>query len=263
MPTSNAPTSNSPSGRPSSGQPRSSEPPTDRPPAAGALPELIWLRPERTGRGPRPAHSRASIAAAAVALADAEGLDAVTMRRIAAELGAGTMSLYNYVPKKEQLLDLMLDAVAGEYELPDAPCGDWRADLALLARQQLGILRRHGWAVTITRTRPSFGPNSLRYAEFFLGALATVELSGTRKMEALAMLSGYVCQFADWERATITAALDPQQWHRDLVGYLTGVATSGRFPHLAQALASGGEPLDPDRSFELFLDRLLTVLVQP
>lgn len=76
-----------------------------------AVPEVIWARPERAGRGPKPAFSRADIAAAAVRIADAEGLDAVSMRKVAAELGCGTMSLYNYVPRKEDLHELMLDAV--------------------------------------------------------------------------------------------------------------------------------------------------------
>lgn len=195
-------------------------------------------------------------------LADADGLEAVTMRRIAGELGAGTMSLYNYVPKKEQLLDLMLDAVCGEYQLPDHPSGDWRADLRLLARQQLAILRRHPWAVTIVRTRASFGPNSLRVTEFFLGALADADLSGGQKMEALAMLNGFICQFVDWERATVAAGQDVQQWQRDLVSYLTGVVTSGDYPNIAAALASGNAPMDPQASFERFLDKLLTVLVE-
>jgi AcrR family transcriptional regulator len=115
-------------------------------PVPPEAPELIWLRPERTGRGPRPAHSRDSIAAAAIVIADAEGLDAVSMRRVAAALGAGTMSLYNYVPKKEHLLDLMLDAASGEYRLPPEPSGDVRADLARLAHEQLAIFRRHPWS---------------------------------------------------------------------------------------------------------------------
>lgn len=243
---------------------RKSSPTPDATPEPGAeSPELIWLRPERTGRGPRPAHSRASIARAAMEIADADGLDAVTMRRIAGELGAGTMSLYNYVPKKEQLLDLMLDAVCAEYELPDQPSGDWRADLRLLAGQQLAILRRHPWAVTIIRTRASFGPNSLRYTEFFLGALADTELSGGQKMEALAMLTGFTCQFVDWERATVASGQDVQQWQRDLVAYLTGVVLTGDYPNIAGALASGNAPLDPQASFERFLDKLLTVLVEP
>ncbi|MDH6139851.1 AcrR family transcriptional regulator [Kitasatospora sp. GP30] len=249
---------------PSRKTPADSAEPADsaHPTRSDAGPELIWLRPERAGRGPRPAHSRASIAAAAVALADAEGLEAVTMRRIAAELGAGTMSLYNYVPKKEQLFDLMLDAVVAEYQLPDAPSGDWRADLRMLAHQQMDILRRHRWVTTVIRQRPSIGPNSLRVTEFFLGAVAGFELSGGAKMEALAMLNGSVCQFADFERATTAAATSPQRWQLELAGYLGQVAAGGGYPNLTAALGSGGPPPDAGASFERFLDRLLTVLFQ-
>ncbi|MGF1425549.1 TetR/AcrR family transcriptional regulator [Kitasatospora sp. LaBMicrA B282] len=235
-------------------------PPEKSTPAAA---ELIWLRPERTGRGPRPAHSRASIAEAAVALADAEGMAAVTMRRIAAELGAGTMSLYNYVPKKEQLLDLMLDAVCGEYRLPEQPSDDWRADLRLLAHQQLDILRRHPWVVTLIRTRPSLGPNSLLYTEFFLGVLRDAELTGSQKMEALAMLSGFICQFADWENATRAAAGSSAEWQRELVEYLTGVAMSGDYPQLAATLGAGSGPTDPAASFDRLLDKVITLLATP
>lgn len=86
-----------------------------------AVPEVIWARPERAGRGPKPAFSRADIAAAAVRIADAEGFDAVSMRKVAAELGCGTMSLYNYVPRKEDLYELMLDAVSGGTNIPSRP----------------------------------------------------------------------------------------------------------------------------------------------
>src|SRR5882757_11529334 len=110
-----------------------------------AVPEVIWARPERAGRGPRPAHSRADIAAAAVRIADAEGLDGVSMRHVAAELGCGTMSLYNYVPRKEDLYELMVDAFSGEYDLPEQPSGDWRANMLMVAVQARALIHRHPW----------------------------------------------------------------------------------------------------------------------
>ncbi|WP_406285512.1 TetR/AcrR family transcriptional regulator [Embleya sp. NBC_00896] len=226
------------------------------------VPELIWLRPERTGRGPTPAHSREAIAAAAIALADAEGIGAVAMRRVAASLGAGTMSLYNYVPKKEHLFDLMLDAIVGEYRIPDAPSGDPRADLALLAHEQLAVSRRHPWMVELLVKRPSFGPNSLGVMEFFLAALAGTDLDGSAKMEALSMLNGFVAQFAQWERANAAPA-GGETWQADLIKYLYGVAASGNYPHLAATMAAGGPPLEPDAVFARSLDRLLTVLLGP
>lgn len=233
---------------------------------APRAPELIWLRPERAGRGPVPAHSRAAIAAAAIALADAEGLTAVSMRRIAAALGAGTMSLYNYVPKKEQLFDLMLDAVAGEYDLPEesgvaaGAAPDPRASLTLLAGRQLAAVRRHPWVPALVLVRPSIGPNSLRSTEFFLAAMSGSPADGGTKMELFAMLNGFVCQFAEWERTTARATGD--QWHTDLVAYLTAAVTTGRYPHLAAAMTqSAAQPLAPDVLFARSLDRLLTLIL--
>ncbi|MFD8483814.1 TetR/AcrR family transcriptional regulator [Kitasatospora sp. NPDC059673] len=221
-------------------------------------PELIWLRPEHSGRGPRPAHSRTSIARAAVGIADREGLDAVTMRRIAAELGAGTMSLYNYVPKKEHLFDLMLDLLAGEYDLPE-PTGDWRADLTLLAHQLRAILARHTWATTLIAHRPGLGPNGLRVTEYHLAALADTPLNGTAKMEAFSQLTGYVCQFTDWQQRSTAS---DHRWLADLVRYLQAATATGQYPHLAATLAQSAAPPAPDTTFERGLQRLLTALVE-
>ena len=195
-------------------------------------PELIWLRPERTGRGPRPAHSRDSIAAAAVTIADAEGLDAVSMRRVATALGAGTMSLYNYVPKKEQLFDLMLDAVVGEYELPASPSGDQRTDLQLLFRQQLEILRRHTWVPRLVVGRPSLGPNGLRYTEYFLACLGCIKFFATEKrsdwnpfLHLIIPVLGIALIIPAWLTAVGIRAfhfVSPLAYPYDLVGPIVG-----------------------------------------
>ncbi|BAJ27203.1 MULTISPECIES: TetR/AcrR family transcriptional regulator [Kitasatospora] len=226
--------------------------------SSGEEPELIWLRPEYSGRGPRPAHSRTSIARAALGLADREGLDAVTMRRVAAELGAGTMSLYNYVPKKEHLFDLLVDLLAEEYDLPAEPSGDPRADLTMLARQLRGILTRHGWATTLITHRPSLGPNGLRVTEFHLATLAGTPLGGTAKMEAFSQLTGYVCQFTDWQQRSAQAGA---RWLTDLVRYLQTATATGRYPNLTATLAESGAPPDPDAAFERGLQRLITALL--
>ncbi|MEV7185019.1 TetR/AcrR family transcriptional regulator C-terminal domain-containing protein [Kitasatospora sp. NPDC093102] len=249
-----------PSSTPAPGEP--APPPIGPAPASSKptppeAPEVIWLRPERTGRGPRPTHSRDSIAAAAIGIADAEGLDAVSMRRVAAALGAGTMSLYNYVPKKEHLLDLMLDAVAGEYRLPLAPSGDVRADLVDLAHQQLGISRRHPWLPALLLVRPSIGPNALRYTDHFLAATAPTGLDGGARMEAMALFNGFVTQFAQYEQTAAAGA----KWQAEMVGYLGQAAASGEFPHLAQAFATAGPPADPDRAFDRTLDRVISAIL--
>ncbi|WP_317620512.1 TetR/AcrR family transcriptional regulator [Streptomyces sp. CBMA156] len=228
-------------------------------PTPPEAPELIWLRPERTGRGPRPAHSRDSIAAAAIGIADAEGLDAASMRRVAAALGAGTMSLYNYVPKKEHLLDLMLDAVTGEYRLPAEPSGDVRADLAALAHQQLAILRRHPWLPTLVLARPGIGPNALRYTDHFLAVTAPTGLGGGARLEAMSLFNGFVCQFAQYEQTAAAGA----KWQAELVGYLGRAAASGAYPHLAQAFATAGPPGDPDQAFDRALGRIISAILAP
>jgi AcrR family transcriptional regulator len=228
---------------------------------SGEPPELIWLRPERSTRGPAPTHSRAAIAAAAIALADAEGIAGVSMRKIAAALGAGTMSLYNYVPKKEQLFDLMLDAVAGEVRLPDAPSGDQRADLKAFAREQLEAMRRHPWVPALLLTRTTIGPNSLRHVEYFLAIVADLDEPGAAKMELFAMLNSSVSLFAQWE-ANQRAAGGTERWQAELAAYLGAAVAGGEYPHLAAALAQGSSPdVDEDSLFERGIDRTVSSIL--
>lgn len=225
-------------------------------------PGLIWLRPERSARGPAPAHSRAEIAAAAIALADAEGLAAVSMRRIAAALGSGTMSLYTYVPKKEHLFDLMLDAVAGEWDLPEAPSGDPRADLLGFGREGLAAMRRHPWVPALVLTRLTLGPNSLRCTEYFLAVLEAVDLPGGAKLELFAMLNGSICQFAQWE-ANQGAAGPGDEWQAELAAYLGEAVSSGAYPYLAAAVADGrgAQPAGPDEVFERGFSRIVDAVL--
>ncbi len=224
-------------------------------------PELIWLRPERGVRGPAPAYSRAAIAAAAIALADSQGLAGASMRKIAAALNAGTMSLYTYVPNKEQLFDLMLDAVAGEWRLPEHPSGDPRADLAEFARQGLVAMRRHPWMPALVLTRASIGPNSLRSIEYFLAVMAHSPLPGGTKMELFALLNGFICQFAQWE-ANQRESGSGEQWQADLMAYLGTAVATGHYPHLAAAFAADESPdLDPDAVFDRSLARVVGMIL--
>ena len=130
----------------------------------------IWLRPQRPARGPRPAYSRAQITELAVRVADAEGLAAASMRRIAAEIGTGAMSLYRYVPGRDDLIELMVDHVTGELDLPEVPSGNWRADLTLFAERSRAVRLRHPWVQDVRPLRYSFGPNQLRVLEEFTRA---------------------------------------------------------------------------------------------
>src|SRR5262245_54493212 len=119
--------------------------------------ELLWglLEPKR--RGPKPRLQVGEIVAAAIALADSEGLGAVAMRRVAEALGVAPMSLYSYVPSKAELLDLMLDTATGETARP--PIDDWRSGLAGIARENWTLYHRHPWMLHIAAYRPPLGPN--------------------------------------------------------------------------------------------------------
>ncbi|MFE0329310.1 TetR/AcrR family transcriptional regulator C-terminal domain-containing protein [Streptomyces sp. NPDC058960] len=225
-----------------------------------AEPEVIWARPERTGRGPKPGYSRADIAAAAVRIADAEGLDAVSMRRVAAELGCGTMSLYNYVPRKEDLYELMMDAVSGEHELWE-PSGDWRADMLRVAHQTRALMHRHPWLPSLMSPVYGFSPNALRYLEHCLACLDPVAVPSGTKMELIAMINAVVTMHAGTELSTAerTRSLpwSAQQEHAVRTAYLGAQLASGAYPRMAAALAGYSEPVDLEAAFERTLGRVL------
>jgi AcrR family transcriptional regulator len=160
------------------------------PPSAAMTPRRA--DPARTQQGRRDkALSREEIVTAAVALADSEGAGAVNMRRIAKEVGVSAMSLYWHVADKEQLVDLMLDAVDGEQGTA-VPSGEWREDLAQIARQRRGALLRHPWAVDFMSGRPPFGPNALLQIERSLSVLDGLDLDTRTALQILMTLDTYV-----------------------------------------------------------------------
>jgi AcrR family transcriptional regulator len=150
----------------------------------------IWARPEPGSRRPR--FSRDQIASAALAIADAEGFDAVSMRRVATELGAGTMTLYHYVRTKDELVALMDDVLMGDALIPDGelPAG-WRAALTLIAHRTREAIGRHPWALVSLRDAV-MGPNAMRHFEQSLQALREVDLDVSPKIEILAIMDDYV-----------------------------------------------------------------------
>jgi AcrR family transcriptional regulator len=146
-------------------------------------------RPEQARRPS--ALSRSEIVRAAVSLADSEGAGAVNMRRIAKELGVSTMSLYWHVADKDQLLDLMLDAVEGENGARPVS-GEWREDLAGIARQRRQTLRRHPWVVDFMSGRQPFGPNALLQIEQSLAVLDGVDIDIRMALRILMTVDTYV-----------------------------------------------------------------------
>jgi AcrR family transcriptional regulator len=236
------------------------------PAEAGAprIPPVVWMLPDRPARGPRPAHSRDQIAAAAIRIADADGLEAVTMRRVAAEVGCGTMTLYRYVPTKDHLLDLMVDVTAGEAALPDLPPGDWRDGLRVVAGTQRDMLLRHPWLTSLQSGRPSFGPNSLRNLEWAAGGLNGLGLDIDQILimvtTLLAFVLGAAVQELAEQEAQRRSGLSTQQWQAWMAPYVETLMASGRYPTFNKIISDARLPHSdggPEEGFALGLELVL------
>ncbi len=214
-------------------------------------------------RGPRPRHTRGQVIEAAVSIADEGGLDAVTIRAVAARLHAGAMSLYSYVPDKQALVYDMVEQVSEELQLPPEPSGDWRADLRMLAHQQRVMLHRHPWLISALSHRQPLGPSTLAYLEFALAALEPTGLDAGSRLEAVALLNGFVASLVRAEVADRQPGLDPAQ-AADEAARLQQLLGTGRYPRFAAAIADGGAPaMDLAEHFDRLVDRILDGLVQP
>lgn len=226
-------------------------------------PETLWSD-RRPQRGRPPAHTREAVVAKAVGVADAEGLSAVTMRRVATALGTGTMSLYTYVSERDALLELMVDAVTGEQDLPPAT-GDWQADLAAFARGRRALMRRHPWLPVALTGQRTLGPNTLKALDHALALLAPTGLSSQARLEAFALVSGFVASHVGYELAqeqAFSGADDAKKFAESNARYLGNAVASGGYPHLAEAMAaSEAAPApDPDATFERLLARVINGL---
>jgi AcrR family transcriptional regulator len=227
---------------------------------------VIWMRPERAARGPRPAHSRPDIAAAGITVADAEGIEAVSMRRVAAAIGAGTTSLYRYVLNKDELLDLMADAVLGE-EDPPAASEDWEADLRAAARHTRAVALRHPWLTALPPARPVLGPNGLRWMEATYQAVDGLGLSAddmlTIVSTLLTFVRGHVTSELAERQAASRSGLSTDEWMAAQGSYGEMIIGSGRFPALSRVMVEAQGPHAADRferSFTAGLDLVLTGL---
>ena len=218
---------------------------------------LLWGTPESSAgrRGPNTALDVGRIVSAALALADAEGLSAVSMRRVAAEVGVPTMTLYGSVPGKTELVDLMLDSVLREL-YPDegaATSGNWRTRVEAVARANWGFLARHPWASHVATRRPASGPGAMRKYEIELRAVDGLGLSEVQMDLLVTLINGFVRGTAG---AIPETSIEQPWWAA------TGPhADPARFPTAARVgPLAGGEPQGAagrERSFEFGLERLL------
>lgn len=191
----------------------------------------IWTRPATPPA--RSTLTREAIVAAAVALADEQGLDAVTIRGVAAALDARPMSLYPRIGSKDDLFDLMVDAVAGEVLLEEVPA-DWRTALRQIAERTRAAGLRHPWMTAIFGRRPSYGPNALRHVEQSLAAVDGLDLPVVATRALLVALDTFTMGHVTTELSLEGRGLpDPEAWRASAAAYLEETATSGTYPHLA------------------------------
>ena len=240
--------------------------------------ELLWGRAEPPARGPRQALTVDEIVAAAIAVADAEGLPAVSMRKVAERLGKSAMGLYTYVPGKAELLDLMLDTVLGE--LPtDYPLDDgWRAAAERCARDGWDFYERHPWVLQVSGTRAALGPHEFDVYETQLRIFDGLGLSPVEMTRVVGVLASFVRGSAKtvsdaWAAEQATGVSDDDWWNarNPVLGEMTAELWDTRYPvsaRLGEAQAFDQLDRDPDDTspylvrdaldtFEFGLQRLL------
>ena len=216
---------------------------------------LVWERPEPPERPTPAALSRERIVRAAIRLADADGLAAVSLRKVAAALDVGPMRLYGYLDTKGELLDLMLDEVYAEVR----PTGDgWREVLRSYAESTRQAAHRHEWFADLLGGRPQLGPHALAEGEAVVAGLGAVDVDAV--MPVIGAVKAYVIGAVRREiaerRAERATGMDANQWQLASGPYLTRAFASGRFPALA-AVVRDGAHLNADQTFSIGLDFLL------
>jgi len=180
--------------------------------------------------------NREKIAAAALAIADKEGFEAVSMRRVAHQLGVGTMSLYYYVKTKDDLVSVMDDALMGEALLPSLP-KDWRLAMMEIAKRTHAVFIRHPWALVAMASAPP-GLNAMRHMEQCLEALAETSMTEKQKITLLATVDDFVFGHALREAGS-DATID--------VEFATAQLATGAFPRLAEMFGGGRIEANKDR----------------
>jgi len=223
--------------------------------------QLLWGGKPKQGRGRTPELSVDRIVDAGIALADREGLDAVSMRRVAQELGGGTMSLYRHVPGKGELLDLMFDrAVAESLDVP-AVEGGWRARLEALAWQSWHVYHRHPWLLQISAARPPLGPGVLDSYHVLLAAVDGIGLSGAEMNATVTLVADFVAGSA--RRAIEAAQVEEgtgesdEVWWSDRSTFWEEYFDAERYPIIARIYEEGGYEEAQDAGFAYGLARVL------
>jgi AcrR family transcriptional regulator len=229
---------------------------------------LLWRRrrPEqRPTRGPRQRLSVDAVVQAAVALADAEGPDAVTIRRVAAGMGTSPMTLYTYVPGKAELLDLMLDDVYARMPRPALGALGWRDRVRAVTGQNRALFEAHPWAALVATTRPLLGPGAMAKYEYELGAFDGLGLDEVTMDAAvawtLAFVQGWARTAADAEAGRRESGLDERAWWEAVGPLLSELLDPDEFPLAVRVGAAAGEvhgaAWDAEHAYDFGLLRVL------
>ncbi|WP_188190742.1 TetR/AcrR family transcriptional regulator [Nonomuraea sp. SYSU D8015] len=226
---------------------------------------LLWRTSERASRKGKPELSVDRIVRAAIEVADAEGLQALSMRRVAERLGVGTMSLYTYVPGKPELFDVMLDTVYGETARPADVPGGWRGRLEQIARENWALYLRHPWLLQVAASRPVLGPNVTAKYDYELSAVDGIGLTDLEMDSVITLITGFVHGAArgavEAAQAESQTGMSDQEWWAAHAPFLSRIVDPRRFPTASRVGQSAGEALNaaysPEHAFEFGLQRVL------
>jgi AcrR family transcriptional regulator len=226
--------------------------------------ELMWQGDGQTRPGPRPGLTLRQIVVAAVALADRDGLAALSMRRVAGELGVGTMSLYRYVPGKGELLDLMLDHVNGvPDDMPDPRARSWRRTLEDMAWSIWELYNDHPWLLHVNQSRPVLGPNSLAAFEYVLAGLADLDLDGRDRVAIILAVENYVTgtarAFLLRQQAAVESGVSDEEFWAAQEPVLDRAMATGNYPEVA-GLPEDAFAISGRQALEFGLEALLNGL---
>jgi AcrR family transcriptional regulator len=222
---------------------------------------LLWEGRPSTAKGPKPTLNLEQIVDPAVEIADADGVDGLSMRRLARELGVGTMSLYRYIPDKSVLLDLMLDRVSDPAQHEhDLSARSWREVLRLVAWEGRSLYLRHPWLLQVNWTRPVLGPNSVAGLEVVMAGLADLAFSDREKIMVMSALDAYangmVRQQIMYENAAEETGIGEEEFWGAQLPTLERAMASGNYPTMA-AMAEDSFEGGWEETFALGLGHLL------
>ncbi len=231
-------------------------------PALRRRSELLWEDRSRPTRGPKPAFTPDDVVQVAIQIAEADGLAAVTMHAVSAQLGYTTMAIYRYFPNKEALLDAIVDAAMGAPPRASEPRDDWRADVARWAHAKRAMLCARPWLAELPFVAAPHGPNWLSWVEAVVEPLSRIGLNPVDTGEMLSVIDGYTRGASDTAislaRARARGTSDAE-WTAAVGADLGRAIGDARFPAFAALITapSGGHPRTMEESFDFGLQRLL------